>query len=422
MDARAHTIAFAAGLFDALALATAAGPGVTRDAYGQGEQVAHSLMRAAAEQLGAVISVDAAGNLYMTRPGSDPALPAIIIGSHLDSVPHGGNYDGAAGVIAGLAVLERLSREGMQLARDVTVMATRAEEAVWFPVSYPGSRAAFGCLPAEALEVRRVDTGRTLAEHMSAAGFAPEAVRAGQPALHPERIAAFVELHIEQGPRLVARGLPLGIVTAINGGFRYPDAKCLGTYAHSGAEPRFSRQDSVLGFVDLVTGLEQLWDRLEAQGQELTMTFGRLESDPTQHGGSRVLGEVGFSLDIRCEHQVVLDAIEAELLDLCQAITQRRGVRFVLGERFIWPAAAMDQRLIASLQAAARRQGLPEQTLASGAGHDAAVFAEAGIPSAMIFVRSTNGSHNPDEHMDIADLALGVDLLVDFVCAYGPDD
>jgi len=414
----AHTIAFAGRLFDALAEASAAHPGVTRDAYGPGEQKAHDIVRTTAEGLSADISVDKAGNLYMTRRGSDPALPAILIGSHLDSVPHGGNYDGAAGVVAGLAVLERLSRQDVHLKRDITVMATRAEEAVWFPVSYPGAKAALGYLPAEALEVRRTDTGKTLAEHMQMAGFAPQDIAAGKHHLQAKSIAALIELHIEQGPRLVAKERPLGIVTAINGGLRFPTARCLGAYAHSGAEPRFSRQDSVLGFVDLANGLEQLWNQLESEGYELTITFGRLQSDPAQHGGSRVLGDLEFSLDIRCEHQHVLDEVEAEVRALCEMIGKRRNVRFDLGQRFTWPAATMDPGLVADLQAAARRLGLPDQTLSSGAGHDTAVFAEAGIPSAMVFIRNANGSHNPDEHMDIADLALGVDLLVDFVRDY----
>lgn len=413
-----ETIAYASSLLDTIEQASAAHPGVTRDAYGPGEQTAHDIVRTAARALGADISVDSAGNLYMTRRGSNPALPAILIGSHLDSVPHGGNYDGAAGVVAGLAVLERLSRQNINLTRDITVMATRAEEAVWFPVSYPGAKAALGCLPAEALDVRRTDTGKTLAEHMEVAGFNPQDVATGKHHLQAKNIAAFIEVHIEQGPRLVARQRPLGVVTAINGGLRFPSARCLGTYAHSGAEPRFSRQDSVLGFVDLANGLEQLWDRLEGEGHELTITFGRLQSDPTQHGGSRVLGELEFSLDIRCEHQHVLDEAEAEVRLLCDIIEKQRGVRFDLGQRFTWPAATMDTSLVADLQAAALRQGLPDQTLSSGAGHDTAVFAEAGVPSAMIFIRNDNGSHNPDEHMEIADLALGVDLLVDFVCAY----
>jgi N-carbamoyl-L-amino-acid hydrolase len=415
-----HTIDFAGRLLDALAEASAAFPGVTRDAYGTGEQAAHDIIRSAAEKLKTEIKIDAAGNLYMTRPGSDRTLPAIVFCSHLDSVPHGGNYDGAAGVVAGLAVIERLVALDIVIERDITVLATRSEEAVWFPVSYPGAKAALGLLPPAALEVCRIDTGKTLVNHLLEAGFDPVRVAAGEAGIRPNNIAAFVELHIEQGPRLLSQDKPLGIVTAINGGIRFPTAKCLGAYAHSGAEPRFSRKDSVLGFVDLATGLEAIWDDYEATGQELTITFGRVESDPAQHGGSLVLGEIGFSLDIRCEHQHILDEVAAKITELCCGIEARRSVRFDLGPRFAWPAATMDRALIEQLQAAAQRQNLPDGTLSSGAGHDTAVFAEAGVPSVMVFVRNANGSHNPNEFMAIEDLALGVDLLVDFVRHYAP--
>ncbi|MBI1218151.1 MAG: hydantoinase/carbamoylase family amidase [Rhodobacteraceae bacterium] len=410
--------AFAAALLDELRAASLDPPGVTRDSYGPGEQRAHDILRRVGRDLGVEERVDAAGNLYMTRPGRDRGLPAIVIGSHLDSVPHGGNFDGAAGVVAGVAAMAELARRGVMPARDLVVMATRAEEAVWFPLSYPGAEAALGRLSAAALAVRRADTGRTLAAHMRALGFDPEAVARGEVQTDPLQIACFVELHIEQGPRLVARGLPLGIVTAMNGGWRYPKAKVLGAYAHSGAEPRFSRADAVLGFADLVQATEAIWDRLEAEGQELTITFGRVESDPAQHGGSRVLGEVGFSLDVRCEHPGVLARVEAEVQAAMAAIAARRRVRFNPGARFDWAPARMDAGLRARLAAAADRLGIAAGPVSSGAGHDTAVFAAAGVPAAMVFVRNENGSHNPDEALDMGDLGLGVAVLVAFVLGF----
>jgi N-carbamoyl-L-amino-acid hydrolase len=393
-------------------------PGVTREAYGEREQLAHDLVRGEAEALGASARVDAAGNLYLTRPGRDRSLPALVVGSHLDSVPHGGNYDGAAGVAAGLAAMADLAGAGFVPRRDLTVMVTRAEESAWFPLSYPGSQAALGLLPAEALEARRSDTGRTLAQHMEAAGFDPEPVRRGTPQIEAGGIAAFVEVHIEQGPRLLARGCPVGLVTAIAGGFRHVDARCFGAYAHSGAEPRLSRRDSVLGFADLVQGLEAEWDALEVDGAEATITFGRVESDPTQHGGSRVLGELRFTLDVRSEHEAVLDRVRAALGRLCADIAERRGVHFELGPDFVWAPARMDPSLVDRLEAAAMRAQLHVPRLPSGAGHDAAAFAAAGIPSAMVFVRNEKGSHNPDECMDAADLDEAVGLLVQFVKSF----
>lgn len=402
-------------ILDALAEATTDAPGITRVAYGPGERFAHDLVRNEGEKLGAGARVDAAGNLYLTLRGSHPELPAIVIGSHLDSVAHGGNFDGAAGVVAGLAVMAELVGQGIRLPRDLVVLATRAEEAVWFPLSYPGSQAALGLLDPQALEARRSDSGRTLADHMREEGFDPGAVRRGVRGIDVERIAAFVEVHIEQGPRLVAAGAPVGIVTGIAGGFRYIDAKCLGAYAHSGAEPRFARHDSVLGFADLVAALETEWDALERDGHEATITFGRVQSDPTQHGGSRVLGQLGFTLDVRSAEAAVLERIEARLHEIFAEAGAKRGVTFEPGPRFTWEPATMSPDLIARFDSAATKLQMRAPHVPSGAGHDAATFAGAGIPTAMLFVRNENGSHNPHEAMAIADLDEAIRLLLRFV-------
>ncbi|CDX40151.1 Amidase, hydantoinase/carbamoylase family protein [Mesorhizobium sp. ORS 3359] len=407
--------ALAGRILDVLAEATADTPGVTRIAYGPGERFAHDLVRDAAEKLGAVAGTDAAGNLYLTLKGRDPHLLAIVIGSHLDSVAHGGNFDGAAGVVAGLAVMAELVRHGIRLQRDLIVLATRAEEAVWFPLSYPGSQAALGLLDPEALEAKRSDSGRTLADHMREEGFDPDAVRRGVPGIDAARIAAFIEVHIEQGPRLVAAAAPVGIVTGIAGGFRYVDAKCLGAYAHSGAEPRFARHDAVLGFADLVAALEIEWDALEREGHEATITFGRVQSDPTQHGGSRVLGELGLTLDVRSAEAAILERVEARLRAILEEVGAKRGVTFELGPRFTWDPATMSAALIAKLDRAATELQMEAPHVPSGAGHDAATFAGAGIPTAMLFVRNENGSHNPTEAMEIADLDQAIRLLFRFV-------
>lgn len=395
-----------------------ADPGHTRDAYGQKEQMAHDLMKSAGERLGAAARVDGAGNLYLTLPGSRPDLPAIFIGSHLDTVPHGGNFDGAAGVVAGLGVMAELAEAGLTPTRNLTVMVTRSEEAAWFPLSYPGSRAAFGLLSPEELEAPRSDTGRTLADHMAEAGFDAEAVRAGTSFLDPASLAAFVEVHIEQGPRLIAKDMPVGIVTGIAGGCRFVRAKVLGDYGHSGAEPRFARHDAVVGFADLVQGLEEDWDAIEAKGGEATITFGRVESDPSQHGGSRILGELGFTLDLRSGDPDLLLHMQARVAAHCEKIAAKRGLTFDLGAPFFWDAARMDGGLIKRLQRAATPLGLAPPLVPSGAGHDAVTFATMGIPTAMLFVRNHNGSHNPHEAMETEDLHQAIRLLTRFVLEF----
>src|SRR5258707_11182238 len=170
-DALEPDIALAERLFAELRARTAHGAGIVRDSYGRGEQIGHDIAAAAAAAIGLEIRRDAALNLYMTLPGRDRAAPALLMGSHLDSVPQGGNYDGAAGVVAGLAALSALRRAGIVPDFDLTVMGVRAEESAWFDGSYLGSCAAFGRVTPEMLDgIVRSDTGRSLADHMAEYG------------------------------------------------------------------------------------------------------------------------------------------------------------------------------------------------------------------------------------------------------------
>ncbi len=404
-------IDLAASLFEGLRERTYDGVGVTRDAYGPGEQAAHDLMRATAEGQRLDTAIDAAGNLYMTLPGQDRAARRIVLGSHLDSVPRGGNFDGAAGVLAGLAVVAGMQAGGFVPARDVTVLAIRAEEAgAWFPTSYPGSHAALGRLPAEALDVRRLDTGRTLAEHMRAQGFDPDAVRAGAGRLGPDNTAAYVELHIEQGPVLDAEEIPVGIVTGIPGSRRLRAARVSGEYNHSGATPRRYRRDAAIALAELATRLDDHWGALDARGHTLVCTFCVLAT-AEEAGFTKVPGEARFQLDVRSVDPGNVDAVFAELHRLVPLIEARRGVRFDLGEETGSAPSPMNAGVRDALASAATALGVPHCRMASGGGHDAAAFAQAGVPAGMLFVRNQNGSHNPHEAMRMQDFAAACAVL-----------
>ncbi|MBI1386747.1 MAG: hydantoinase/carbamoylase family amidase [Rhizobiales bacterium] len=403
-------------LFDELLAATADPPGVTRRPFDASEQAAHDIMRRAGEALGATTRVDAIGNLFLDFPGADPKLTPWLFGSHLDSVRHGGNFDGAAGVIAGLALAADLAERGERSRAPFSVVAFRAEEA-WFALSYPGSEAALGTMPLEWLEAPRFDTGRTMRDHLRAAGLDPDGVARRERSIDPARCRGFVEVHIEQGPALVANDLPVGLVEGIAGGIRFMQGRVTGTYGHSGATARGYRQDAVLGFCDLATGLETVWDEIEARGQTATITFGKVQSDPEQHGGSKVLGQIDFALDIRSQFPSALEYAHRRLDELAEAIAERRGVSIDFGEPFTWNGAPMDPALIDRLESAARDAGVPVMRMPSGAGHDAAVLALAGIPTAMLFVRNENGSHNPHEAMEIDDLMASVAVLRALVTA-----
>lgn len=404
------SIPLARRLFDRLAADTADPPGVTRDTYGAGENAAHDIVRAEAEAMGLDVRVDAVGNLYATLAGTDRTAPATLIGSHLDSVPHGGNFDGAAGVVAGLMLCADLQAEGSPPPADVTVCAFRGEES-WFATSYIGSNAALGTLPAEELAVPRDDTGLTLEQHMIDSGFDPGAIRRGEPQLDRKHIARYLEVHIEQGPALIGDGLPVGVVTAINGGVRFNQAAAHGAWDHSGATPRRFRKDAALAVADLARALETYWDILDTQGKQATITFTNIQTDPTLMGTSKVSGRVDFALDVRSAHADVITGVPTVIAAACDAIKQDRGVTIDLGPAHTWPIAALDPAIIGSLKAAADAAGVPVLVMPSGAGHDAAAFANAGIPSGMLFVRNAHGSHNADEAMDIDDLAQAVLVL-----------
>lgn len=401
-------LGLAGALFAALDRATRHGGGIVRDSYGDGEQAAHDLMRRAAEGIGLEVSVDAIGNLFMTLPGQDRRSPRILVGSHLDSVPQGGNFDGAAGVVAGLCALAALRASGCVPPCDVSVMGIRAEESSWFDVSYLGSGGAFGLLDPACLEVRRSDNGRTLEETLKERGFDPEAIRSRRRLIEPRQVRAYVELHIEQGPRLVAEGLPAAVVTGIRGCKRFRNARCVGEYGHSGALPRPLRHDAVAATVGFLHHMEEVWTRHEANGADLLITTGELYTDAAAHAPSKVAGETRFVLDLRSVSTDLMESVAAEARRAAEDLGRRYRVSIELGAATDSPPALMDVRLRTALM------GLLERPLEmpSGAGHDAATFASVGIPSAMVLVRNDHGSHNPDEAMALEDFAVGTRALI----------
>ncbi len=389
-------------------------PGVTRASFGPKENAAHDLIRREAGTLGLEQRTDAIGNLYVTLPGTDRQAPAVMTGSHLDSVPHGGNYDGAAGVLAGLVLLETLA-EGPIPPCDVTLMVIRAEEMIWFPQHYLGSRAAFGLLPRDMPDrLCRSDSGTSLGAHMIEAGFDPAVIRAGTATLNPRRIRAFVEVHIEQGPVLVDADLPIGIVTAIRGNIRHRFARITGETTHAGGVPRAARRDAVRAGAALVTALENYWLEVEATGGDMVLTFGEFSTDPARHGITKVPGTLTLTIDMRSQSPETLDTFARKLAEEAAWISTAHRVEIDLGPATRAAPAPMSAAVQTKLQQAAETLGIAHQLLPSGGGHDCAVFSGLGIPSGMIFIRNDKGSHNPDEHMAFEDFAVATDLLTEW--------
>lgn len=406
----------AQALFDEARARTTGEVGINREPYGEGEQLALDLLSRAADEVDLERRTDPFGNLYLTLPGADRAAPAWLAGSHVDSVPGGGNYDGFAGIVAGLTALAAFRRSAFVPPCDVTVMAIRAEElSAWYGGRHDGhigSRAALGLLPAAELDSAiNSRSGKTLRAHMQDAGADPEAVARGAPYLLPAKFRGYLELHIEQGPVLEARGIPVGVVTSIRGAMRGRSCRCIGAYTHSGAVPHEYRSDAVMATVELVHALDNEWSRVRAAGGDLVFTVGKFFTDAKQHALTKVPGEVEFAIDIRSQDENILTAMKSLVEQVSAEIAQRRRVRFDFAPFSLLRPAAMDADFRGRMLDGCRDLDIAAMEIASGAGHDAQDFANAGIRAGMIFVRNSHGSHNPHEAMDMADFALGTRLL-----------
>jgi len=399
-------------LFDELRTKTFDGIGVTRSSYGEGEQIARDIIANAADRLGMTIEDDPAGNVYMTLNGADPEAAPIIIGSHIDSVAQGGNFDGAAGVISGLVACAGLINAGITPSRNIKVMGIRAEESAWFGVSYIGSRSALGTLPSNALDnAKRSDTDRTLADHMLLAGCDPDALRNGTVFLPPKSLHAYIEVHIEQGPVLEEAQIPLAIVTGIRGNRRLPNAKCIGEYSHCGGVPRSHRKDAVIATAELVSYLDNIWNECEKGGKDFAFTIGKFFTDPEWHAMTKISGNVEFSLDMRSLDGAFIEKMTHRVKEEAERISKKRNVSFDLGEFTSAAPGAMAPSIKSKMLAGATALDIPFMELASGASHDAAAFSAAGVPTQMLFIRNANGSHNPDEAMAITDFMDATRLL-----------
>ena len=403
--------ALAGTLFDELRRQSFDGVGITRECFSPAETAAQDLIANAAREHGLQVERDRVGNLVVTLEGTEREAPFIATGSHLDSVPRGGNYDGAAGVVAGLLAL--ISLKEAKPRRTIKLIALRGEESAWFGKSWIGSHALLGRLKPADLALGRVDTGRPLRDYLRDVGADLAAIERGEVLLPPSQVGAFIETHIEQGPVLDAKGLPLGVVTGIYGNLRHMNVVCRGEAAHAGATPRFLRHDALVATADLVMRMDAHWTRWLGEGKQLTLTHGIAGTDPKEHAVSRIPGEVRFSVEIRADHSKSLHAFHALLKSEAEKTGKERGVSFAFDQPIVNEPAPMHPRWIERLDELCTRAGVPHERLASGAGHDAAVFAHAGIPTAMLFIRNAHGSHNPDEAMEIDDLMLGVRVLAE---------
>ncbi len=388
--------------------------GWTRRAFSPADIASHDWFAARARKAGLTVRFDAFGNLIARREGrAGPGAPALATGSHLDTVPNGGPLDGALGVLAGLEVARRLIESDALGARAIEVIAFRDEEGRFG--SLPGSRAMTGRLPLDRLDKMRAADGVRLVDALRAAGFDPAGI--GAAARAPGEIAAWLELHIEQGPVLEAARRPVGIVTAIAGQTRWR-LDFHGRPDHAGTTPMGLRRDA---FAAAARFADRFRDMILSEGGAQTRgTIGFVEVAP--NAGNVVPGRVRLGLEIRDVEEGRPQALGEKAMALAASIGAEFGVEVDTNCTNSAPTVAMDPRLRATLAGAARACGVEPLDLPSGAGHDAGIVA-AIAPAAMLFAPSIGGrSHCPEEATEDADLALCVDVLeraMRALCAQG---
>lgn len=347
--------------------------------------------------------LDPAGNLIGRHPATSGDAPAILIGSHLDTVPDAGKYDGALGVVLGVAAVEAL--RGRRLPAAVEVVGFVEEEGVRFRTPYLGSLAMAGRFRPDLLGLLDSD-GTSMADAYRAYGLDPG--RIGEAARRPGSVAAYIEPHIEQGPVLEEWDLPVGIVEAITGQSRLR-VSFEGLAGHAGTTPMGLRRDALPAAAELVLEAERLAQTVLG----LRATVGTIAAQP---GASNVIpGSATLSLDVRHAIDEARERAVAELLERAEAIASRRGLTFRVFEAIHNGAVPADPGLADRLAAAVHEAGVEPRWLVSGAGHDAAVMASL-APMAMLFLRSPGGiSHHPDEAVRREDVAVALDVLVRFV-------
>ena len=344
----------------------------------------HQFLRARMEDLGMSVRIDAVGNLRGLWKPSGTGSKRLLLGSHIDTVPDAGAFDGVLGVVLALELVE--SAKALRLPLALEIIAFSEEEGVRFGFPFIGSRAVAGRFDPDIFAIKDAE-GTSIRRAIADFGLDPDKL---DDAVADEHALGFLEIHIEQGPVLEAEGLKVAAVTSIVGQTRL-DLKFTGQANHAGTTPMHLRHDALAAAAEWITGVEALAIRTEG----LVATVGKLEAHP--NAGNVIAGSTGLSLDIRHVHDTTRKTAVDELLQQAESIAKRRGLKFEWEKRLDQPSVPMDERLTAFMSDAIEAAGFPAKTMSSGAGHDAMMMAGR-VPASMLFLRSPGGlSHHPDE-------------------------
>jgi allantoate deiminase len=368
----------------------------------------HALLRGWMEAAGMTVSVHAIGNLRGFWPGLKPGGPRLLIGSHLDTVPNAGAFDGILGVVLGVSIIEEL--KGQLLPFAIEVIGFSEEEGVRFSKPFLGSLALVGRLDAETL-ARTDRNGISVRHAIQAYGLDPAQLPAV--ALADEAFA-YLEIHIEQGPVLESEDTSLGIVEALVGQTRM-ELIFTGQANHAGTTPMHLRHDAMAAAAEWIVAVEAY-----ASSQNgLVATVGKMEAAPG--AGNVIAGKVTASLDVRHADDSAREASVIAILRLAETAASRRGVHVTSSKQLEQPAVPLDPHLTNLLNEAAAQAGFPARRMTSGAGHDAMILAPR-IPSAMLFLRSPGGlSHHPDETVLPQDVEAALATAMEFLAQLRDD-
>lgn len=389
---------FAYKVFTALDMHWQANAGMTRPGYSLRENEA---IKAVMQFLppGVTVHQDLAGNTYMVMAGEDNNLPAFMMGSHLDSVNNGGRFDGAAGVVAGVTVMNSLHNQQVTPRQPVITLIPRCEESPGFDQFAVGSKLACGQLGPDFLQ-RAGRDNRTLESHMIQCGLNPDplvdCLNTGTLLIPKESIGAFVEPHIEQCWQLSHSDTSLGLVTAIRGNLRFSTMFDFpGTGGHTGTVPQPDRDEASIKLARFVCEVDKELEIIKQKGHDIVWAFPEFDTPGSQP----------TSLCKQALGRVEVRSTDIKILEAAREIIFQAAGRYIsqhnLPEARISTPVQTHGQLVSELSTVCKNEGIPYMQLASGAGHDASVLAEAGIPAAMIFIKQDVGhSHMPEEDMD----------------------
>ncbi|BEU88244.1 Zn-dependent hydrolase [Selenomonas sp. TAMA-11512] len=381
---------------------TAPGEGINRLAFTDSDWEGRAYLMRQMEAAGLTLRTDAFGNVLGRLAGKDNSLPAVMCGSHSDSVPRGGNYDGLAGVLAALETVRSMREDGFQPDHPIEVVLFMCEESSRFSAATLGSRAMRGELSSEDLQHLHDKEGKTLFSVLKERGLDPENIAGAK---YTQPLKAMLELHIEQGKVLEHEGIPVGIVTGIAAPARfYCDIH--GAADHSGATPMPLRHDALCAAAEIILAVERA---AGAQADPPVVgTVGVVDVTP---GVMNVIpGDVSLGVDLRSIDANAREQVEQTVRSEIEAITRARGLRYEIRPVSKESPARMAPALVDLIAAEAEKAGIPYRRMPSGAGHDSMHWADY-APTGMIFIPCRDGiSHNPAEYASIEQIVTGVQL------------